>query len=40
MRKEDTDLKRLFNKAIAAIRANGNYKEINDKYFTFDAYGS
>jgi polar amino acid transport system substrate-binding protein len=39
VRKEDTDLKELFNKGIAAIRANGKYKEINDKYFDFDAYG-
>ncbi len=29
----------MFNKAIAAIRANGKYKEINDKYFQFDVYG-
>ena len=40
VRKEDTDLKALFNKGLAAIRANGKYKEINDKYFKFDAYGS
>ena len=39
VRKEDTDLKALFNKGLAAIRANGKYKEINDKYFSFDAYG-
>lgn len=39
VRKEDTDLKELLNKGLAAIRANGKYKEINDKYFTFDAYG-
>ncbi len=39
LRKEDTDLKEMFNKAIAAIRANGTYKQINDKYFKFDAYG-
>lgn len=39
VRKEDTDLKELFNKGLAAIRANGKYKAINDKYFTFDAYG-
>ncbi len=25
--------------AIDAMRANGKYKEINDKYFTFDVYG-
>lgn len=29
-----------FNDAIKAIRANGKYKEINDKYFDFDAYGA
>ena len=39
VRKEDQDLKELLNKGIAAIRANGKYKEINDKYFKFDAYG-
>jgi polar amino acid transport system substrate-binding protein len=39
VRKEDGDLKALFNKGLAAIRANGKYKEINDKYFKFDAYG-
>jgi len=39
LRKEDTDLKALFNKGLTAIRANGKYKEINDKYFAFDAYG-
>ena len=25
--------------AIKAIRANGVFKKINDKYFTFDIYG-
>ena len=39
VRKEDTDLRDMLNKGIAAIRANGKYKEINDKYFDFDAYG-
>lgn len=39
VRKEDTDLRELLNKGLAAIRANGKYKEINDKYFDFDAYG-
>lgn len=29
-----------FSAAIKAIRANGLYKTINDKYFTFDIYGS
>ncbi|MBC3951271.1 MULTISPECIES: ABC transporter substrate-binding protein [Pseudomonas] len=27
------------NAAIAAIRANGEYKKIQDKYFDFDVYG-
>ena len=40
VRKEDTDLRDMLNKGIAAIRASGKYKEINDKYFNFDAYGS
>ncbi|TYC63229.1 transporter substrate-binding domain-containing protein [Rhodobacterales bacterium] len=39
IRKEDTDLKEMFNEAITAIRENGKYKEINDKYFSFDVYG-
>ncbi|PZO74531.1 MAG: amino acid ABC transporter [Mesorhizobium amorphae] len=39
VRKGDTELANRFNAAIDAIRANGKYKEINDKYFTFDAYG-
>lgn len=39
IRKGDTDLKEMFNKAIANIRANGKYKEINDAYFDFDVYG-
>lgn len=39
LRKEDTALKAKFDAAIDAIRANGKYKEVNDKYFTFDAFG-
>ncbi|MCC0027310.1 MAG: ABC transporter substrate-binding protein [Zhengella sp.] len=39
IRKGETELAEKFNKAIEAIRANGTYKEINDKYFDFDAYG-
>jgi polar amino acid transport system substrate-binding protein len=39
VRKGDTELVNSFNKAIDAIRANGKYKEINDKYFKFDVYG-
>jgi polar amino acid transport system substrate-binding protein len=40
VRKGETDLVNKFNAAIKAIRANGKYKEINDKYFTFDVYGA
>ena len=29
----------MFNKAIKELRANGQYKVVNDKYFDFDAYG-
>lgn len=39
IRKEDTDLMNKFNDAIEAIRANGTYQEINDRYFSFDVYG-
>jgi len=39
MRKADTALRDEFNNAIKAIRANGVYKKINDKYFEFDIYG-
>jgi polar amino acid transport system substrate-binding protein len=39
VRKGEQELVDKFNAAIDAIRANGKYKEINDKYFTFDAYG-
>ena len=27
------------NKAITEIRANGKYKQVQDKYFDFDVYG-
>jgi polar amino acid transport system substrate-binding protein len=39
IRKGEDELREKFNAAIEAIRANGTYKEINDKYFDFDAYG-
>jgi len=38
VRKGEDELREKFNKAIAAIRANGKYKEINDKYFDFSVY--
>lgn len=40
VRKGDTDLVQRFNAALAAIRTNGTYKRINDKYFDFDIYGN
>jgi len=40
VRKGDTALKTELNGAIKAIRANGIYKKINDKYFKIDVYGS
>lgn len=39
VRKQDKDLVEQFNAAIKAIRANGTYQTIQDKYFTFDVYG-
>ena len=40
MRKGDKELTDKLNAAIQAIRANGKYKQINDKYFKFDVYGA
>jgi arginine/ornithine transport system substrate-binding protein len=39
VRKNDGDLRDQFNAALKAIRADGTYKKINDKYFAFDIYG-
>lgn len=39
LRKSDTDLQARLNAAIVAIRANGVFKKIQDKYFDFDVYG-
>jgi polar amino acid transport system substrate-binding protein len=39
VRKEDQDLKKMFNTAIQEIRADGTYKTVNDRYFTVDVYG-
>ncbi|MGB7204996.1 MAG: ABC transporter substrate-binding protein [Anderseniella sp.] len=38
VRQEDTELVEKLNAALAAILANGKYKEINDKYFPFSVY--
>jgi arginine/ornithine transport system substrate-binding protein len=39
IRKKDTDLIEMFNKAIEQIRSDGTYKAIQDKYFDFNVYG-
>ena len=39
LRKEDTALREALNKAIQEVRADGTYKAINDKYFTYDIFG-
>lgn len=39
LRKGQDALKKDLSGAIKAIRANGKYKAINDKYFKFDVYG-
>ncbi|WP_117191275.1 ABC transporter substrate-binding protein [Rhizobium terrae] len=39
VRKGEQALADKFTAAIAAIRANGTYKKIQDKYFDFDVYG-
>lgn len=39
IRKGEDDLRESFNKAIAAIRANGTYDTLMKKYFKIDIYG-
>ena len=39
LRKGEDALREAFNAAITAIRGDGTYKTINDRYFTFDVYG-
>ncbi|MBY4675355.1 ABC transporter substrate-binding protein [Marinobacterium arenosum] len=39
IRKNSPTLREKFNNAIQAIRANGVYQRIQDKYFDFDIYG-
>ncbi|SDU04881.1 ABC transporter substrate-binding protein [Stappia sp. ES.058] len=39
IRKDEPELKAMLNEAIAAIRADGTYEEIQSKYFDFDVYG-
>ncbi|MGV8918146.1 MAG: ABC transporter substrate-binding protein [Pseudomonas sp.] len=39
VRKGDTALTQQFNDAIVAVRANGKYQQVQDKYFKFNIYG-
>lgn len=39
VRKGQGPLKNEISAAIKTLRANGEYKKINDKYFKFDVYG-
>ncbi|TIH08250.1 ABC transporter substrate-binding protein [Pseudomonas leptonychotis] len=39
VRKGDKELADKISNAIDAIRANGKYKELQDKYFDFNVYG-
>ena len=39
LQKGSKELADKLNAAIDALRANGKYKEINDRYFPFDVYG-
>ncbi|MBL8508449.1 transporter substrate-binding domain-containing protein [Chitinimonas sp. JJ19] len=38
VRKQDEALRVMFDKAIVTIRQNGQWKKVNDKYFSFDAW--
>ncbi|MEI5679223.1 MULTISPECIES: ABC transporter substrate-binding protein [unclassified Mesorhizobium] len=39
LQKGNKELTGKLDAAIDALRANGKYKEINDRYFSFDVYG-
>ncbi len=39
VRKDDTELLDMLNAAIKAVRGDGTYQTISDKYFTYDVYG-
>lgn len=38
IRKDEEELKQAFNDALKAIREDGTYAKINEKYFPFDIY--
>lgn len=39
IRQGETGVRDVINEGIREIRADGEYKKINDKYFPFDVYG-
>ena len=39
VRKQDKELRELLNSGLAAVKKNGTFKKINDKYFSFDLSG-
>ncbi len=39
VRKGDAATAEKFNQAIAALRSNGKYEEVQSKYFSYDIYG-
>ncbi|MEM8788185.1 MAG: transporter substrate-binding domain-containing protein [Pseudomonadota bacterium] len=39
VRQGETELRNAFSHAIGVIRGNGEYRRINEKYFSFDIYG-
>lgn len=39
LRKNNDALRETFNKGLAALKAKGTFKKINDKYFPFDLSG-
>lgn len=39
VRKDEQALADRFSQAIKAIRENGEYQKVNDKYFAYDIYG-
>ena len=39
VRKKDTELLELLNKAIDMVRADGTYQRLSNEYFGFDIYG-
>ncbi len=39
LRKDDTELKAAFDKALTELRQDGTYDKMAKKYFDFNVYG-